>query len=169
MTATQPTLADVRRFNELHDANPDPVTLPRVTREFVLAGDAIFTVETPDHQHYTYRVEYQPAGERWPQAWFVKILTGPDNGSDYSYLGKLDDFTGQMKTTAKSAMPADAFPVRLLNRILARIWGNDHAAFEQFGYRVHHEGKCGRCARRLTTPESVTLGFGPECAKLLGY
>lgn len=31
------------------------------------------------------------------------------------------------------------------------------------------EGKCGRCARRLTTPESVQLGFGPECAKLLGY
>lgn len=169
MTATQPTLADVRTFQAMHDANPESVELPRVTREFILAGDAIFTVETPELQHYTYRVEYQPAGERFPQAWFVKILTGPDNGSDYTYLGKLDDFTGQVKTTAKSSMTADAFPVRLLNRILARIWGDDHDAFERFGYRVHHEGKCGRCARRLTTPESVQLGFGPECAKLIGY
>jgi len=32
-----------------------------------------------------------------------------------------------------------------------------------------HEGRCGRCNRRLTVPESITLGFGPDCAAELGY
>jgi hypothetical protein len=28
---------------------------------------------------------------------------------------------------------------------------------------VHHEGRCGRCGRTLTVPESIESGFGPEC------
>jgi hypothetical protein len=28
---------------------------------------------------------------------------------------------------------------------------------------VHHEGRCGRCGRALTVPESIESGFGPEC------
>jgi hypothetical protein len=26
-----------------------------------------------------------------------------------------------------------------------------------------HEGKCGRCNRKLTVPSSIESGFGPEC------
>ena len=33
---------------------------------------------------------------------------------------------------------------------------------------VRHEGRCGKCARKLTTPESVDTGFGPECSDQLG-
>jgi hypothetical protein len=33
---------------------------------------------------------------------------------------------------------------------------------------VRHAGKCGRCAKKLTTPQSVDTGIGPECAKLMG-
>jgi len=29
---------------------------------------------------------------------------------------------------------------------------------------VHHEGRCGRCNRKLTVPESIENGLGPECA-----
>ena len=29
--------------------------------------------------------------------------------------------------------------------------------------RVYHEGKCCRCGRTLTTPESIKKGIGPEC------
>lgn len=169
MESPQPTVAEVRAFNDAHDANPDAVTTPRVTREFILAGDAIFTVETPDGKHYTYRIEKIEATDRWPTVWFAKMLTGPDNDGDYSYVGKLCDFTGQVRVTAKSVLPADAYPIRLLNRVLCRVWGDDHAAIERAGFKVFHEGRCGRCARRLTTPESVTRGIGPECAKLLGY
>lgn len=135
-----------------------------ITSKFVLAGDAIFTIETPD-KHHTYRVEHSPATERWAESWFVKLLTGNDN--DYTYIGKLDDFTGQLKLTAKSKLPADAFPIRLFNRVMARVWADDHDSYEQHGYKTHHKGKCGRCGRTLTVPTSVESGFGPECIKMI--
>lgn len=33
---------------------------------------------------------------------------------------------------------------------------------------LRHEGRCGRCGRKLTTPASVDTGFGPHCAVALG-
>lgn len=35
------------------------------------------------------------------------------------------------------------------------------------GFEFWHEGRCARCSRRLTVPESVASGFGPECVKLV--
>jgi hypothetical protein len=29
---------------------------------------------------------------------------------------------------------------------------------------VLHSGRCGRCGRTLTTPDSIERGLGPECA-----
>lgn len=146
-----------------------------IGRDFVLAGEAVFTVEVPDahrpdgkEPHYTYRVQCVPASDRWPEAHFVSVLTGPDNTSNYTYAGKLDTHTGQVQLTAKSAFPADSYRLRLLNRVLARLWGDDAAALERHGFIIHHEGRCGRCGRRLTTPESCEIGIGPECRKLMG-
>ena len=139
-----------------------------VSKQFILAGDAIFTVELPEgaeQPHYTFKVQRIETNDRWPESYFVKLLTGPDNTRDYTYLGKLNPETGIVSTTAKSANYNGSFVLRLLNRMLARIWANDHATYEQRGYRTHHEGRCGRCGRVLTVPESVESGFGPECAK----
>jgi len=136
-----------------------------VTKQFILAGDATFTIDTPADGHRTFRVRYNEASERWPECWFVSMLTGSDNESDYSYLGKLDRFTGQLVLTAKSKLPADSHAVRLLNRVLARVWTGDHAAYEHHGFITHHEGRCGRCGRKLTVPSSIESGIGPECAK----
>lgn len=33
---------------------------------------------------------------------------------------------------------------------------------------VRHAGKCGRCGRKLTVPESIDTGFGPSCAGEIG-
>lgn len=32
---------------------------------------------------------------------------------------------------------------------------------------IYNHGKCVRCGRDLTTPESITLSLGPECVKLI--
>lgn len=145
-----------------------------VTKSFILAGDATFTIEVPEafrkeKAHYTFRVQHVEANDRWPESYFVKILTGPENTSDYSYLGKLDPAAATVYTTAKSAMDDDSYPVRLLNRTLAMIWTDQHDLYEKHGFRTHHEGKCGRCGRKLTVPESIESGIGPECAKIMGH
>lgn len=149
-----------------------------VSKQFVLAGEAIFTIEVPPGtkrkdgteaaSHYTFRVEKVEASDRWPVGWFVKTLIGPDTRKDYGRLGKLDEFTGQIKTVRGAIAGPTSFRFRLLNRILARTWSDDAKAFEQFGYIVHHEGMCGRCGAALTVPQSIKDGFGPECRKHVG-
>jgi len=147
----------------------------RVGREFILAGDARFTIQEPNGAHHTFRVRYKepsprPSGGNWPEKWFVSFLSGSNNDDDssYTYLGELDDFTGQAHTTKASAHLDGCYKIRLLNRVLARVWGDDHQAFESKGYNLVHEGRCGRCGHVLTVPSSIESGFGPECIKLVG-
>ena len=33
---------------------------------------------------------------------------------------------------------------------------------------IRHEGRCGRCGRKLTTPASIDTGIGPVCAERMG-
>jgi len=142
-----------------------------LSRKFITAGKAIFTVEVPGEYadrfgkpHYTYRVSLKPAKGAYPDTFFVSVLTGPDNGRNYSYLGILNPQTGAVRTTGKSKFPADSFTVRLINRVIARLWAEDAASIAAAGFDLHHEGRCGRCGRRLTVPESVETGLGPECS-----
>jgi hypothetical protein len=141
-----------------------PSTVHAVGREFILAGEAILTVDNGRGTHYTYRVQKVEASDRWPAAWFVKLLIGPDNTHDYAYLGKLDPGQGTLQLTRKSIHPEDAQSVRVFRWALGLVWaGKPFPA----GYSIHHEGYCGRCGRQLTTPESVSRGFGPDCWEML--
>jgi hypothetical protein len=140
-----------------------------ITKDFVLAGNATFTVETPADGHRTYLVEKSPANDRFPETYFVKTLTGSDNTSDYTYMGILDEKSGQVRLTKASFNAFNkSYRLRLVNKVLARVWADDTAPIVAAGFDVHHDGCCGRCGRKLTTPESVVTGIGPECAKALG-
>jgi hypothetical protein len=129
-------------------------------RAFMLAGNAYFTLRSEKTgTRYTYAVSKADAEPGKPEVWFVGFLTGPDNTSDYQYLGILRD--GRFKLTAKSKLNADSLPVK------AFAWTWEHLD-NLHGVEVWHEGRCGRCGRRLTVPESIERGFGPECITLLG-
>jgi hypothetical protein len=146
-----------------------------IERNFITAGKSVFTLAIPDvfaaqHDtatHYTYRVERREASDRWRETYFVQLLTGPDNTSDYSYLGILDPQSGTVRVTAKSCAGEDSWAVRLLRRVLACLWVGQGERIEAAGFHLHHEGRCGRCGRRLTVPESIESGIGPECARQL--
>lgn len=140
-----------------------------ITKEFVLGGRAVFTIQEPDGKHHTFRITRKDPENGYPEAWFVGFLSGPDNTRNYTYLGKLDRFTFQVSTTAKSEQYRDSFKLKLLNRVLTRIYAGDAESIEQHGYKVHHEGKCCRCGRALTVPESIESGIGPECAQRSGF
>ena len=147
-----------------------------ITKQFILAGKAVFTVEIPASYgserglkgHYTFKVCHKEASAQYPEAWFVNLLTGPDNTSDYTYFGMLRPADGQLDLTAKSHHTESSKLVAVLRRVLARVWAGEQDAITAAGFNLHHEGKCCRCGRILTTPESVTSGIGPECAKKLG-
>ena len=50
-----------------------------------------------------------------------------------------------------------------LAKIAAALKGGWYASKAET-VQVWHEGRCGKCGRKLTVPESLTSGLGPECA-----
>jgi hypothetical protein len=131
-------------------------------RNFILGGKAIFTVRSVTGEHLTFRVLRKDACEKYPEAFFAHLLTGPDNTADYTYMGKLDPKTGVVSLTRASRYGDESKPMKVAN------WALKHAFEEKElpeGYAMYHMGLCGRCGRPLTVPESVESGFGPECIK----
>jgi hypothetical protein len=56
-------------------------------RPFLTAGHAVFTItSTATGQSYTYRIS---SGQGEGAPFFASVLTGPDNTSDYTYMGIL--------------------------------------------------------------------------------
>lgn len=147
-----------------------------ITKDFVTAGRAIFTLEVPQEfqsnyktkPHYTYRVKKVVDKTTKKESYFVFLLTGPDNTQDYSYLGILDIETGAVRVTRKSKFFDSAMCVKFAQRIMFNLWNNTTNNITEKGFDLHHEGRCGRCAKLLTVPESIKTGFGPECSALLG-
>jgi len=133
--------------------------------QFITAGKATFTVDNGKGEHYTYRVEAKEASGSYPAAHFVKLLTGPDNNADYTYIGKLQAQDLTFHLTPKSKATDDAKSIKVLRWALHMIKASKQLPE---GYRIQHEGRCGRCNRVLTHPESIESGIGPECSKAIG-
>lgn len=139
----------------------DKIMNSNLSMDFVWAGRAIFTVSSKTGEHYTYRVNKQVEESRTDRdriLYFVGLLIGPDNTSDYTYLGVLED-TG-LRLTRASKLDSDSKPVRVFDWALRVIKG------EQIlpqGYMIEHAGRCGSCGRMLTDPESLRTGIGPVC------
>ena len=143
-----------------------------ITREFVLGGKAVFTVSNPEGQHYTFKVVGKNFDDKSkdaiPTIYFVNLLTGPDNMSDYTYLGVLDIQTGALRHSAKSRWDRNnpPLPVKVFSYFLRHFIWQGEAMPE--GYGIDGAGRCGRCGRVLTHPDGVNpdgdrYGFGPEC------
>lgn len=139
--------------------------------KFALAGNAYFTAQSDKTgTRFTYRVkraEPKPGEQEAPRLWFVSVLTGPDNTGDYSYLGLIRPpkespdgplaFEHGVKSTIACTAPS----------VIAAFW-----VFRQLlrnrptpQCSIYHDGRCGRCGRTLTVPESIVSGFGPECIR----
>lgn len=138
-------------------------TQPADVRAFVTAGRATFTLVGRDAR-YTYRVDRSQNDDDRPPVYFVALLTGPDNTADYTYMGLLDPSTGALRLTAKSSQTADSTPVRALRWALPILWTGRALPAPA---KLYHVGRCGRCGRALTVPESIRAGIGPECATKL--
>lgn len=148
-----------------------------INPQWVLAGDAIFTLSNGRGKHETFRVykrELMQQGNKTLDTYFIKVLTGPDNLHDYTYLGmvilpnrKHADPT--VRLTANSRFKEDSPPLKAARFILRAIWQIDRGTYKlPAGYTIKHIGRCGRCHQPLTTPASLDTGYGPDCAEALG-
>jgi hypothetical protein len=141
----------------------DNQTPNRITKDFVLGGRAIFTVESATGERFTFKVSGKDNERGGGQTYFLAVMTGSANDADssYDYLGIVNPGPGFLRTTRGSKQPDDAKAVKVARWALAIVWTG---AKLPPGYAIHHEGRCGRCARLLTVPASILSGFGPECS-----
>ena len=136
-------------------------------KTYTLAGNATLTLTSQKTgARYTFRIgqaKDRETGERQPM-WFVGLLTGPDNYADYTYMGIISGAQHMFRLTAKSRYAADSVPVKAFEFFWNRV------VEEQMPpqMEIRHEGSCGRCGRKLTVPESIDRGIGPECAGKMG-
>lgn len=128
--------------------------------KFMWGGNAKFTLQSlATGTRYTYRVKKSDNGKLY----FVGVLTGQDNENDYPYLGHIYADSGEFVF----AKPEKAGVSRAAPSAAAFAWAYPRikAGAIPAGLAIWHEGRCGRCSRVLTVPESIASGFGPECIK----
>jgi len=119
-----------------------------------------FTISSPE-RHFTFKVTAKK-DERRGKTLFLSVMTGPDNESSYSYVGILSQDLRIIKTrNSKVSMESQS--------IRALLWVFRNLDNLPAGYEVRHSGKCARCGRKLTTPESIDMGVGPVCASAMGW
>lgn len=132
------------------------ITDPGAALDFMFGGKARFTlVSKATGKRYTYRVA-KSKGER--PVYFVSLLTGPSNETDYQYLGFGKYGQSGLIAGGKGNPAHPAF--------IALNWAMNHLGQGVMPEKLEfwHEGRCAKCARPLTDPESIKRGLGPECA-----
>lgn len=168
-------------MSDFYDEAPPPangngaVTPGRMTsaedvKAYLLAGNAHVTlVSTKTGTRFTYRVrsverpaDGSPPG---PVTHFVSLLTDPDNERGYTYIGHVADYTRGDGLAyvhgRKSKVGADAPGAKAFAWFFAKvILGGEMPDVME----VWHDGRCSACGRKLTVPESIARGLGPECA-----
>jgi hypothetical protein len=130
-------------------------------RRFIVAGRATVTVVSKaTGTRFTYKVSAPRSEGPDAKVRFVGVLSGPDNTSDYRYLGYLRKQGGgwQYCHGGRKARITEVAP-----SAKAFEWFWRHADSPKV--EVLHAGRCGRCNRQLTVPESIETGLGPVCAE----
>lgn len=133
-------------------------------RKFMMAGKAKVTFRSAvTGTRFTYEVVV-PKGKRDDASalHFVKVLTGPSNEADFTFLGTVFP-NGVYRHGTKSPISAGAVSEKAFNW----AWASISKGVLPENLEVWHEGCCGRCGRTLTVPESIESGYGPECIQMV--
>src|SRR5262252_6076133 len=134
-------------------------------RAFTLAGKATLTLTSlKSGNRFTYKVKQATDQNDKPKDWwFVSVLSGPDNETSYTYIGSLGsnaaDGTVTFRHTKGSKVTEDAPSFKGFRYFWDHVFNGKMPPHME----VRHEGKCGRCGRKLTVPDSIDRGIGPEC------
>ena len=137
------------------------ITDPTDAFNYIYGGKGKFTiVSKKTDTRFTYKVQRgkQSTKTHLEPFMFVSVLNGPDNQSNYRYLGYLDPNHVGLQAGRKGQPTLDSYIA--LNWVINQVAVNEMPP----QLEVWHSGKCGACGRELTVPESIKTGLGPVCA-----
>jgi hypothetical protein len=134
---------------------------------FALAGNAYFTLRNASRgTRLTFRFN-KPKQKRTDATApvFASVLSGPENTNDYQFVGTFFQSDKQItyRHGARSRVGTGAPSARTI------AWLAQHMITQRElppEVEFYHAGRCGRCGKMLTVPESITTGLGPVCEGL---
>lgn len=139
------------------------LTTVESVKRYIFAGKATLTVVSEKTgNRFSYRISAAESGDTY----FVGLLTGADNESDYKYLGRIS--RGIFWIGRKNPRPGDIGPDAPSAKAFDYVWRALARGDMPAQCEIWHESHCGRCGRKLTVPSSVSQGFGPECINKIG-
>jgi hypothetical protein len=129
-------------------------------KEFAMAGNATFTVVSKaSNNRYTFKIQ---KGKKKDAPHFVKFMNGNDNESSFQFLGTIFE-EKTYRHSKKAHATEDSTVAKTFNWLFKVLNGNfDESKFNLIEF--WHEGKCGKCGRKLTVPSSIETGMGPSCS-----
>lgn len=132
----------------------NPFTLPYDARRAALAGRATITLlSLRTSTKFTYNIW----GKNPQGPFFVAVHT---SAKKTKFIGTLFYPKGVFRHGKKSSLSPDDPRVRAFQWVWRHLLdGKMPPEAEVWG-----DGRCARCKRELTDPESVARGLGPECA-----
>lgn len=159
---------------------------PGAQRAWILAGNATFTlVSNRTGARYTYKVRRNKLTTSPGGSYAVLLLTGSDNESNFAYLGALhprlrkvpagpfdiEEEIWEFHRGKRSEYAAESMPITTFIWMWRRLEADRPLTYDitvggagtSGGATLLHAGRCGRCGRLLTVPESIESGYGPEC------
>jgi len=124
-------------------------------------SNGTFTVQNRvTGEHRTFRIRTQKEDASFaPGKRTVALMTGSDNESSYTGFAFVTEDGLAVWSSKRSTGGYVAYAALLWSLAV-------DGAFSQYAekYSLTASKKCIRCNRKLTTPESLASGIGPECA-----
>ena len=114
----------------------------------------------------TFRIEKNPTNAKFaPDTLALGLLVGPENDGESSYktfafVNDTDVVTWKKYRESKYNVLAQLVAGTLLENPKYNVPPT---------LKLIHAGRCFRCGRPLTTPQSIETGLGPICAEKLEY
>jgi len=138
------------------------MTVERAAKVF----NGIYTIKsskTGDHRTFKISTQSEKA-EFAPGKRVVSLFTGSDNTADEHYTGfAFIDDNGIAVWTKKQA---DGLWTKYADMLWTLALDGAFSPWADKGYTIMGEGRCIRCNRLLTEPNSIKTGIGPICAGL---
>ncbi len=152
--AAHVTISDTRAYSP-EESVPGRVDASQSLIEAI--PDGFYTVVMEDGSHVTIRLRVAD------RAFFTNVkegtqvaayLSGPDNENAYTGFA----FVQGVRSNVWSRFKVNT---RLSAALRTLLYGDPGEAGKRYAIA---SGRCWRCNRTLTTPESIARGMGPECA-----
>lgn len=159
--------------------NLDAATVAAIRAAAPNVHNGTYTVSHPTQGHFTIKLWTGQKGDFTGKR-ILSLLTGPNNETDFKGVAFWNDerkiaHVWRRFKGARSSFPIDgyhwqkdggwsAYEQKLAIWCCLAVRGSS-SYWRAEGYSLLLESRCCICNRKLTHPESIEAGIGPECAR----